>query len=34
MVYTRILYNNIKEFTPSWFPTVPYSRVIKPVLKK
>ncbi len=31
MVYGRILYNNIKEYTPKWFPTIPYSQTVKPV---
>lgn len=31
MVYGRILYNNIKEYTPKWFPTIPYSQTTKPV---
>lgn len=30
MVYGRILYNNIKEYTPKWYPTVPYSQTVKP----
>jgi len=30
MVYGRILYNNIKEYTPKWFPTIPYSQTVKP----
>ena len=30
MVYGRILYNNIKEYTPKWFPTIPYSQTTKP----
>lgn len=29
MVYGRILYNNIKEYTPKWFPTIPYSQTVK-----
>ena len=32
MVYTRILYNSIKEYTPSWIKTIPYSQVTKSVL--
>ena len=31
MVYGRILYNNIKEYTPKWFPTIPYSQTTKPI---
>ena len=31
MVYGRILYNNIKEYTPKWYPTIPYSQTVKPV---
>jgi hypothetical protein len=30
MVYGRILYNNIKEYTPKWYPTIPYSQTVKP----
>lgn len=30
MVYGRILYNNIKEYTPKWFPTIPYTQTVKP----
>lgn len=32
MVYTRILFNNIKEFTPNFIKTVPYAQTAKPVL--
>ena len=32
MVYTRILFNNIKESTPNFFKTIPYSQTVKPVL--
>ena len=32
MVYTRLLFNNIKEFTPNFFKTIPYSQTVKPVL--
>eukprot|EP01016_Furgasonia_blochmanni_P014810 TRINITY_DN1788_c0_g1_i5.p3 TRINITY_DN1788_c0_g1~~TRINITY_DN1788_c0_g1_i5.p3 ORF type:complete len:123 (-),score=50.22 TRINITY_DN1788_c0_g1_i5:349-717(-) len=32
MVYTKILFNNIKEYTPSWFRTIPYAQVTKTVL--
>ena len=31
MVYGRILYNSIKEYTPKFFPTIPYSQTVKPV---
>ena len=31
MVYGRILYNNIREYTPKSFPTIPYSQTTKPV---
>jgi len=34
MVYTRLLFNNIKEYTPSFIKTVPYSQVTKPVFGK
>jgi hypothetical protein len=34
MVYGRILYNNIKEYTPKWFPTIPYSQTTKPIFSK
>lgn len=30
MVYGRILYNNIKEYTPKWFKTVPYGQTARP----
>lgn len=30
MVYGRILYNNIKEYTPKWYPTIPYSQAVRP----
>jgi len=32
MVYGKIFYNNIKEYTPTWMKTIPYSQVTKPVL--
>ena len=32
MVYTRILFNNIKEYTPNFIRTVPYSACVKPAL--
>lgn len=31
MVYGKILYNSIKEYTPKWYPTIPYSQTVKPV---
>lgn len=31
MVYGKILFNNIKEYTPKWYATIPYSQTIKPV---
>lgn len=31
MVYGKILFNNIKEYTPKWYPTIPYSQTVKPV---
>jgi len=31
MVYGRILYNSIREYTPKFFPTVPYSQTVKPL---
>jgi hypothetical protein len=34
MVYGRILYNNIKEYTPKWFKTIPYSQTTKPTFGK
>lgn len=30
MVYGKILFNNIKEYTPSFIKTVPYSQTFKP----
>lgn len=30
MVYGRIIFNNVKEYTPSWIKTIPYSQVTKP----
>ena len=30
MVYGRILYNSIKEYTPRNFPTIPFSQTAKP----
>ena len=34
MVYGRILYNSIKEYTPKWYPTIPYSQTVKPTFGK
>ena len=31
MVYGRILYNNLKEYTPKNFLTIPFSQTVKPV---
>jgi hypothetical protein len=30
MTYGKILYNNIKEYTPKSFKTIPYSQTVKP----
>jgi hypothetical protein len=30
MVYGRILYNTIREYTPRSFPTIPFSQTAKP----
>lgn len=32
MTYGRILFNNIKEYTPSWFRTIPYSQITREAL--
>jgi len=32
MVFNRILFNNIKEYTPSWIKTIPHSQVTRPIL--
>ena len=32
MVYTRLLFNNIKEFTPNFMKTVPYNKCVRPQL--
>merc|ERR1712150_101535 len=32
MGYGKILFNNIKEYTPTWFRTIPYARTTKPSL--
>lgn len=32
MVYTRLLFNCIKESTPSFIKTIPYNRTVKPKL--
>jgi len=29
MVYGKILFNNFKEYTPKWYPAVPYSQTVK-----
>lgn len=34
MVYTRVLFNNIKEYTPSFIKTVPYAQSAKKVLER
>ncbi|EAS03941.1 transmembrane protein, putative (macronuclear) [Tetrahymena thermophila SB210] len=34
MVYGKLIFNNIKEYTPSWIKTIPYSQVTKPILRK
>ena len=31
MVYTRLLFNNIKEYTPNFIKTIPYAQITKPV---
>ena len=30
MVYTKILFNNIKEYTPKFMKTIPFSRTVLP----
>ena len=30
MVFGKILFNNIKEYTPKWYPTIPYSQTVRP----
>jgi len=32
MVYTRILFNNLKEYTPSFMKTISYNKTVKPIL--
>ena len=32
MAYGRLLFNNIKEYTPHFIKTVPFARTVKPVL--
>jgi hypothetical protein len=32
-MYGKIVFNNVKEFTPSWIKTVPYSKCARPILK-
>jgi len=34
MVYGKIIFNNIKEYTPSWIKTIPYSQTTKPLLSR
>lgn len=34
MVYGRLLFNNIKEYTPKWFKTIPYAQTTKPTFSK
>ena len=34
MVYGKIIFNNIKEYTPSFIKTIPYKNVKKPELSK
>ena len=34
MVYGKLIYNNVKEYTPSWFKTIPYSQTVKPTFGK
>jgi len=35
MVYfNRMLRNNIKEYTPTWFKTIPYEQTVKPTFCK
>ena len=29
MVFTRILFNNIKEYTPTWMKTVPHRATMR-----
>ncbi len=30
MVYTKLLFNNIKEYTPKFMKTIPFNRTVKP----
>ncbi|CAK79841.1 unnamed protein product (macronuclear) [Paramecium tetraurelia] len=30
MVYGRLIYNNVKDYTPQWFKTIPYQQTVKP----
>lgn len=30
MVYGRLIYNTCKDYTPTWFKTLPYSQAAKP----
>ncbi|KRX09017.1 hypothetical protein PPERSA_01904 [Pseudocohnilembus persalinus] len=34
MVYTKVLFNNIKEYTPSFIKTIPYRQTVKPTFVK
>ncbi len=34
MVYGRLMFNNIKEYTPSFIKTIPYNQIAKPVFGK
>lgn len=32
MVFNRILFNNIKEYTPVWMKTIPYNQTARSVV--
>lgn len=32
MVFNRILFNNIKEYTPTWMKTIPNKQTVRPNL--
>ena len=34
MVYGKIFFNNIKEYTPTWFRTIPYQQTQKQTIGK
>ncbi|EGR28393.1 hypothetical protein IMG5_176490 [Ichthyophthirius multifiliis] len=34
MTYGKIIFNNIKEYTPSWIKTIPYSQTVKPTFTR